>query len=88
MDATETIHITEQAMTLAMMLAAPSLIAALIIGLIVSLLQALTQIQEPTLSFVPKAVAVFAVLSFGAPYMLAQLIGFTQELADHVVGMG
>lgn len=88
MDAVSTIQVSEQAMTIAMWIAAPALLAALVVGLIISLLQALTQIQEPTLSFVPKAVAVFVVLSFSAPFMLAQLVNFTNELADRIIGLG
>ncbi|EMA7647516.1 flagellar biosynthesis protein FliQ [Yersinia enterocolitica] len=59
-----------EAMKIALALAAPLLLAALVSGLIVSLLQAATQINEMTLSFIPKILAVFATLVIAGPWML------------------
>ncbi|ACK49031.1 flagellar biosynthetic protein FliQ [Methylocella silvestris BL2] len=60
----------------------PPVAAAMFVGLIIALLQALTQIQETTLTFVPKIVVIFLVLSFGGPFIGAQIFAFT----EHVYG--
>jgi flagellar biosynthetic protein FliQ len=64
----------------ALLLAGPMLIVALGVGLIVSILQAVTQIQEQTLSFVPKLIAVSAVFLVALPWILQLLVKFTTEL--------
>lgn len=63
-----------------LMVAGPLLILALAVGLFVSIFQATTQIQEQTLAFIPKIVAVLVGLVFFGPWMLAKLIEFTTEL--------
>ena len=74
------IHLAREAMVVAMMLAGPPLILGLIVGLAVSILQATTQIQEQTLTFVPKIIAVFiGILLFGS-WMLDTIIRFTENL--------
>ncbi|MFZ4831993.1 flagellar biosynthesis protein FliQ [Rouxiella sp. Mn2063] len=69
-----------QAMRIALALAAPLLLAALITGLIVSLLQAATQINEMTLSFIPKILAVFATIVIAGPWMLNLLLDYMRTL--------
>ena len=69
-----------QAITIAFKVAGPFLIAGLIVGLVVSIFQAATSIQEVTLSFIPKIVVTGAVIVIGGPWMLSQLIGYTQQL--------
>ncbi len=69
-----------QAITIAFKVADPFLIAGLIVGLVVSIFQAATSIQEVTLSFIPKIVVTGAVIALGGPWMLSQLIGYTQAL--------
>ncbi len=69
-----------QAITIALKIAGPFLIAGLIVGLLVSIFQAATSIQEVTLSFIPKIVVTGAVIVVGGPWMLSQLIGYTQQL--------
>jgi flagellar biosynthetic protein FliQ len=69
-------------------ISAPMLVTALVVGLVISLLQALTQVQEATLSFVPKILAVMAALVLSAPFALAVLIRFTEELMARVAGAG
>ncbi len=69
-----------QAMKIALALAAPLLLAALITGLIVSLLQAATQINEMTLSFIPKILAVFATIVIAGPWMLNLLLDYMRTL--------
>jgi flagellar biosynthetic protein FliQ len=74
-------------MYLTMLLAAPLLLSALTVGLLVGIFQAATQIQEMTLSFIPKlAVLVFALLTAG-PWMLRMLIEFTVRLYSGIPGM-
>lgn len=72
--------LARDAMLVAMLLAAPLLAVALIIGLLVSILQTVTQVQEQTLSFVPKLLGVAAVFMVGMPWMLQLLVEYTQRL--------
>lgn len=74
------LEITNQAMRVALMLAAPMLLGALIIGILVSLFQAVTQINEQTLSFIPKILVIAAAMVFFAPWMLETLTEFTREI--------
>lgn len=69
-----------QAITVALKVGGPFLIAGLIVGLLVSIFQAATSIQEVTLSFIPKIVVTGAVIVVGGPWMLSQLLAYTQEL--------
>ena len=74
------VAIGKQALLLVLVLSAPPVLAAMAIGLIVSLLQATTQIQEQTLTFVPKLVVVVAVLALTGPLGMAQMVAFTKTL--------
>ena len=76
------------AVMVALKLGAPPLLAALCIGLVISLVQAVTQINEATLAFVPKVVVIGAVLALLGPFMLATLSGFTQGLFDRMIVVG
>jgi len=67
-------------MAVAFKVSAPILIAALAVGVIVSVLQAATQIQEMTLTFVPKVLAIAAVLLFAGPWMMRTMTGFARQL--------
>jgi flagellar biosynthetic protein FliQ len=69
------------------MLAAPFLGMALIVGLVVSLFQAVTSITEPTLSFVPKALCVLALLLLLLPWMIRQLVEFTTAIIEKIPQM-
>jgi flagellar biosynthesis protein FliQ len=74
------IQIGRDALTMVMMVSAPMLILGLVVGVAVSIFQATTQIQEQSLAFIPKIIAVFvAVLVFG-PWMLSILVGYTREI--------
>ncbi|NIF21767.1 MULTISPECIES: flagellar biosynthesis protein FliQ [Pantoea] len=70
----------QEAMKLALMLAAPCLLAALVSGLTISLLQAATQINEQTLSFIPKILAVAATGVIAGPWMLGLLLDYMRNL--------
>lgn len=73
-----------QALVLAAKLSAPVLITALVVGFSISLMQSITQIQEVTLSFVPKAVAVALALLICGHWMIAESIAFTHQLFDKI----
>ncbi len=73
------LEITNQAMKVALMLSAPMLAGALIIGILVSLFQAVTQINEQTLSFIPKILIIVAAMVFFSPWMLETMTEFTRE---------
>lgn len=80
MDTTAVLDIGVDALVLAAKLAAPVLVTALVVGFVVSLVQSVTQIQEVTLSFVPKAIAAAAALVVCGHWMIAELVTFTEEL--------
>ena len=69
-----------QAIGLTLLVSAPLLLVALVVGLVISIFQAATQINEATLSFIPKLIAVFVALVVAGPWMLAQLVAFIREL--------
>ncbi len=73
-------EIGRQAIEVTLLMAAPMLLTALIVGLIVSIFQAATQLNEATLQFVPKLVAMFIVLLLFGPWMLQYLIDYIQRL--------
>jgi len=74
------IDIGRQALEVTILLAAPILLASLAVGLLIAMFQAATQINEMTLSFVPKLMVVAAVMMMAGPWMLRQIIGFTEKL--------
>ena len=88
MTVTEVLEIGRDAVFVLWKVGAPIMLIALIVGLTVSLAQALTQIQEMTLAFVPKILVIFVSLIFLMPFMLNTLIIFTQQLTDRIAGLG
>lgn len=86
MDEAALLEVTRNAVIVTLKVATPVMLIALVIGLIISLFQALTQIQEATLTFVPKILIVFASLLLLAPFMLHTLIDFTEQLMARVAG--
>lgn len=82
-------QIAVQTMLLAAKVAAPMLLTALLVGFLISLFQAATQIQEPTLSFVPKMIAVSVALLVTGNWVLSELVSFTHDLfgmLPHLLG--
>jgi flagellar biosynthetic protein FliQ len=71
-----------------LMVSGPIMGVALLTGLLISLFQALTQLQEMTLVFVPKILVVFIALLTFAPFMLSQLTSFVTSLTDRIIGLG
>ncbi len=69
-----------------LMVAAPVLLTVLVIGLVVSIFQAATQINEATLSFVPKVVGAVAVLAIAGPWMLSTLVTYLQQVLQSIPG--
>jgi flagellar biosynthetic protein FliQ len=88
MNTADVLDVTREALMVTLKVGAPIMIIALVVGLIISLLQALTQIQEQTLAFVPKIIVIFISLMVLMPFMLAQLTGFTRELAARIAQGG
>jgi len=81
MSPTDAIDFARSAMLVLMEIIAPSMLTALVVGLVIGLLQALTQIQEMTLVFVPKIVAIFIVLLISLPFAGAAISGLMNDIA-------
>jgi flagellar biosynthetic protein FliQ len=84
MDADSVVNVGRQAMEVTMLLAAPILLSSLVVGLIIAMFQAATQINEMTLSFVPKLIVVALVMMAAGPWMLRQITGFTERLVENL----
>ena len=88
MNTTEVLEVSREAVIVMLKVSSPILLLALAVGLIISLFQALTQMQEMTLTFVPKIVVMFLSLLIFTPFMLGVLVTFTQGLMDRIVALG
>lgn len=84
MDTETIVSILRQGLYLVLMISAGPMAAALVIGLCISILQATTQVQEQTLSYVPKIVAVSAALAILGPWMLKEVVQFTQMILNSI----
>jgi flagellar biosynthetic protein FliQ len=80
MDNCDMLDLARRAITLVLVAGAPVLATALIVGVIVSLVQAVTQVQDQTLTFVPKIIAVLVALAIVGPWMMEKLIEFGREM--------
>lgn len=74
------IEVVSQAIRVTLMLAAPMLLGALVVGILVSIFQAVTQINEQTLSFIPKILVIIAALVIFSPWMMETMVTYTQDL--------
>ena len=81
------VTVGRHALEMTLMLAAPLLLTALAVGLLVGIFQAATQINEMTLSFIPKLLAMAAVLALTGPWMLRTLVEYTRNLIESIPGM-
>lgn len=81
------IELIKNMVMLAVMLAAPLLMAGMVVGLMISLFQSVTSIQEQTLTFVPKALAVIGVLILALPWMLRKVMEFSVQLMERIPDM-
>lgn len=79
MDAQQVFTFGQQGLYLLLMVSAPMLLTVLVVGLVVSVFQAATQINEATLSFVPKLIAAVAVLAIAGPWMLTSIVEYLQR---------
>ncbi len=84
MDATQVFTYGQQALMLLLMVSAPVLLTVLGVGLLVSIFQAATQLNEPTLSFVPKIIAAVVVLTIAGPWMLSMLVEYMQRMLQAI----
>jgi flagellar biosynthetic protein FliQ len=88
MNEADTVEIAREGILVLLQVAGPLMLISLAVGLAISLFQAVTQIQEMTLSFVPKIVVMFVALLVLLPFMLSALTGFTERLMDRIIGLG
>ena len=84
MDPETVISIGQQAMWVTMLIAAPMLLSALAVGLLVGMFQAATQINEMTMSFIPKLLVLVLALVVAGPWMLTVIMNFTQQLMEQI----
>ena len=80
------LDLSKQALEITLMVSAPMLLAGLVVGVLVSLFQAVTQIQEPTLTFIPKILAVSLALLLFLPWMVTTLVQFTRRVFEALPG--
>jgi flagellar biosynthesis protein FliQ len=83
----QVVKLAMDALMLALKVGMPLLLAGLVVGLVISIFQAVTQIQEMTLSFIPKILAVALVLIVAGPWMLDQVVSYTSDLYHSIPGM-
>lgn len=88
MNSADVLDVAREAILVMLRMGAPVMLIALAVGLVVSLFQALTQIQEMTLAFVPKILVIFVTVMLLLPSMLASLTTFTERLAERIVTLG
>lgn len=88
MEGSDLVQISHDAVYVLIAISAPILILSLLVGLIISLFQALTQIQETTLTFVPKTLIIYVSLLFLSPYIISKLKDFTQNISEQIAKSG
>ena len=88
MNDAEVIETAQQALLIAIQIGAPVLLVGLVVGVTIALVQALTQVQEITLVFVPKILAIFLAMFVFLPSMMKTLTVFMETLADKMIGLG
>ena len=82
------LEVGREAMWVILVITTPIMMAGLLIGLVIALFQALTTIQEMTLTFVPKIIVIFGAIIFLLPFMLSNLTEFTRSLFDRMATLG
>jgi len=85
MDQEMVLYLITRSVNTALLLSGPILLVGLVVGLLIGIFQAATQINEMTLTFIPKMLAVLATLIIGLPWMLEQILSFTQEIFNLIV---
>lgn len=84
MDPQTAVDLARQAVVMTLLVSAPLLIAGTLVGLVIGLLQAVTQIQEQTITFVPKLVTMLVVLSLSMPWLLTRMVEYFRELVVNI----
>ncbi len=84
MNEADALDLMQRAIWMIVLGAGPAVIAAMVVGIVIALFQALTQIQEMTLTFVPKIVVMLIVLSFAAPFIGEQIFTFTEQVYSRI----
>lgn len=87
MTAVEVTDIMREAIWVLLKVAGPAMLVSLTVGMVIALFQAVTQLQEPTLTFVPKIVAIFGTLILTMPFMIATMLGLMERLAQKIAGL-
>lgn len=80
----DAIDVAREAIVMMLTVSAPVLVCGLAIGLLIGILQAMTQVQESTLSFVPKIVAMLVVLGLSLPWLIDQMVHFSHDLITNI----
>jgi flagellar biosynthesis protein FliQ len=83
----QVVSLVVDAMGVSLKIALPVLLVSLVVGLAVSIFQAVTQIQEQTLTFIPKVVAMAVVIVIAGPWMLGEIVSYTQNLYESIPSM-
>lgn len=87
MEASQVFTVGQEGLTILLSVAAPMLLTVLVVGLLVSIIQAATQLNEATLSFVPKVLAAVAVMAIAGPWMLSTLVEYLQRVLQSIPTM-
>lgn len=88
MNQNEVIDVAREAIMLVIQLSMPVMVVGLLVGVTIALIQALTQVQEITLVFVPKILAIFLAIFFFLPGFATLMINFMDKIADRIIGIG
>ncbi len=84
MNQVDALDLVRSAIWAVILASGPAIVAAMVVGLLISLFQALTQIQEATLTFIPKIVIIFLTAMFTAPFIGSVLFGFSEQVYSHI----
>ena len=84
MNQADALDLVRSAIWTVMLASGPAIVAAMLVGILISLLQALTQIQEATLTFIPKIIVIFLVAMLTAPFIGSVLFGFSEQVYSHI----
>ena len=87
MDQAQILDVAREAIFVILKIGGPAMVLALIVGVCVSVFQALTQIQEQTLTFMPKIIVIFLSMLVLMPYMIGTLTGFTHDMIDRIISI-
>lgn len=87
MTAVEVTDVMREAIWVLLKVAGPAMIVSLVVGMVIALFQAVTQLQEPTLTFVPKIVAIFGAIILTMPFMIGTMVTFMEHLAQKIAGL-